>query len=107
MNRRLADRDTAVFSIPLGNLTGIALLSGRGPAIFLHIVPLGSATAQVVSSFRDAGINQTEHTVSLNVCTTVRLMPPFSATVSAETVLPLSSEVIIGTIPTVYADSTR
>ncbi|MBQ2940603.1 MAG: sporulation protein YunB [Clostridia bacterium] len=103
-NAVLSKEEYSVFSIPVGNLTGIPLLSGRGFKIPLRIVPLGSIDATVKSDFSDAGINQTKHSVYIDAKVTLRLMAPFSDKVTSLSVtIPLSETVIAGDIPFFYA----
>ncbi|MBR6720165.1 MAG: sporulation protein YunB [Clostridia bacterium] len=106
-NSTLAKDDYSVFNLPLGNLTGIPLLSGRGMKIPLRIVQLGSIDATVSSEFSSAGINQTKHSVYINAKVSLRLMAPFSDKVTeTEMLLPLSETVIAGEIPSLYASGT-
>ena len=46
------------ISIPVGDLTGIQLLGGRGPEIPVKIVAVSSSDADFQGEFLDAGINQ-------------------------------------------------
>ncbi len=108
INTLLADEDYSTFSVPVGNLTGIPLLSGRGFKIPLKIVPLGSADADIVSDFSDAGINQTRHSVYVKASVKVRLMTPFSSSVTETTTkIPLTETVIVGDIPHLYAGGSK
>lgn len=50
-------------SIPLGTLTGILFLSGRGPAIPVKVRAAESLRASFVSSFSSCGFNQTRHRI--------------------------------------------
>lgn len=53
--------DPSQLSIPVGNLTGINFLSGRGFEFPMEVVAVGSAHAEFQNQFLDAGINQTRH----------------------------------------------
>ena len=105
LNSALAKEEYYEFSIPVGNLTTIPILSGRGFKIPLKIVPLGSVDADIVSDFSDAGINQTKHSVYVKVSAKMRLMSPFSSSVTeTETKVPLTETVIVGDIPRLYSE---
>ena len=49
------------LSIPIGTLTGSALLAGRGPRISVRMESVGSSSAKFENRFDSAGINQTNH----------------------------------------------
>ena len=72
--------------IPLGTLSGIPLLSDKGPLVNVAISPIGTVTCTFTSSFETAGINQTLHRVYVNVNSAVDLvMPTMHATVDLST----------------------
>lgn len=100
----LSDNKKATISIPLGNLTGSIFLSGRGPSIKLIMIPTGSVEADIKSEFSAAGINQTKHTLYINAKISVRALFPFSSKTTSEVKIPVSETVIVGDIPTFYAE---
>lgn len=105
LSEALGSTDRAAFYLPLGNLTGLPLLSGRGIRIPLYVVPLGSVEADIISNLESAGINQVKHTVSVRVTATVSLMAPFQERcVTSETTVLLGETVLVGDIPLVYAE---
>ena len=53
------------MSIPVGTLTGSALLAGRGPRITVRMESVGSSAARFENAFTSAGINQTQHQIIL------------------------------------------
>ena len=59
--KRLSEVSTSELEIPLGTLTGSALLAGRGPSLFVRMQAVGSASATFRNQFTSAGINQTRH----------------------------------------------
>jgi sporulation protein YunB len=64
------------IGVPLGVLTGIGLLSDKGPKISVHISPSGSATADYESEVISTGIGQVNFKVWLVVNTEVGLVNP-------------------------------
>ena len=107
-NALFSGNEYSEFSIPIGNLTGIPLLSGRGFKIPLRTIPLGGVEADIFSDLCDAGINQTKHSVYIKAKATVKLMYPFSSTISvSETTIPLSETVITGEIPDFFASGEK
>lgn len=105
INTALAETDTSELSIPLGSLSGLDLLSGRGPKIPVRLVPVGYAGVDIKSDFVTAGINQTKHTVFIDVTATVKVIAPFSsAETTVSTTVPLAETVIVGNTPDTFAD---
>lgn len=103
-NAMLSSEEYSVFSVPLGNLTGVPLLSGRGSKVPLRVIPMGNTDASIISDFSEAGINQTKHSVYIKARIKLRLMAPFSDKITeTETTLPLAETVIVGDIPSLYA----
>ena len=66
------------ISIPVGTLTGTALLAGRGPRINVRMESVGSSSARFENAFSSAGINQTKHQIILNIDVTVSILLPLS-----------------------------
>ena len=64
------------FGIPLGNLTSVAFLSGRGPLLPVKVVTLGTVASEVNTELTSTGINQTLHRVTLRFAVTVRYLSP-------------------------------
>ena len=53
--------------ISLGTLTGISFLYGTGDELVFRMEPKGKAETRLMSSFRSSGINQTIHSIILEV----------------------------------------
>ncbi len=101
--RRLAEVSDTELSVPLGTLTGSALLAGRGPALRVKMQSLGSAQASFRNSFAAAGINQTRHQILLLVDVDVSILLPMirtSTRVSHE--IAVAETVIVGSVPESY-----
>ena len=89
--------------VPLGTLSGIRVLSGYGKEIYLDIVTIGNVTCQFYSEFDEAGINQTRHSVYLNVrAETDIVIPTRTKTVCSETSVLICEAVIVGKVPEFY-----
>lgn len=92
--------DVYRISIPYGSLTRIPLLAGKGPRITVRLVPSGTVSAALESSFVSAGINQTCHRIYLDVTAEVAvLLPSHCETYTVSTRLCVSETVIVGEIP--------
>ena len=65
--------------VPLGALTGIEALAGLGPKIHIRIIPVSSVTCEFSSEFESVGINQTKHSLYLNVIADISIVMPSRA----------------------------
>ena len=91
------------LSIPVGTLTGSALLAGRGPRISVRMESVGSSSAWFENQFLDAGINQTRHEIVLNVDVAVSiLLPGITTAASVSNAVTVAETVIVGSVPDTY-----
>ena len=67
INDEILALDTSDIGIPLGSIFLPELLSGKGPAIPVHILAIRNSDAVFSSSFSQAGINQTLHRLNMDV----------------------------------------
>ena len=96
---------TAVeLSIPVGSLTGSALLSGRGPSIPVRVLSAGAVDTAFENQFTDAGINQTRYQVVLNIRVEVTmLLPGGPAETEVTTQVVAAETILLGEVPEYYA----
>jgi sporulation protein YunB len=88
------------MSVPLGTLTGITYLSGRGPEVKIKLHQIGAVDAQIVSKFESAGINQTKHSLKIEVKVELSaILPGHSTDVTVEDEYLVGETVIVGQIP--------
>lgn len=99
----IASLDTSQIAIPLGNLIGGDLFSGRGPSIPVRLVPVGSVSANFISSFTNAGINQTRHQIVIDTAVSMSVVAP-GARVSCQvsTKVNIAETILIGSVPEGY-----
>ncbi|MBQ8174687.1 MAG: sporulation protein YunB [Clostridia bacterium] len=102
------ESDHITVAIPLGNLFGGELFSGRGPRVYIRVLLAEGASAHMDSQFTAQGINQTLHrvlfsiTVNLTVLTPTR---PVEAVVTQS--YAVSETVIVGEVPDAYTQISR
>lgn len=90
--------------ISLGTLTGISLFYGTGAELEFHIEPKGKADTRLVSSLESAGINQTMHSIILEVDAVISpMMPGFEETVDVNYDILLAQTIIVGSVPDSYS----
>ena len=103
VSQKLNDASAAAIRVPLGNATGMDLLYGRGPKIPLRMIPLGSANADFVSVFTNAGINQTRHQVVIEAEVELNVLAPGSeTTLTVSSQISVAETVLIGNVPDSY-----
>lgn len=88
------------IAIALGTLSGVQLLSGRGPDVHLRVEPAGYLTSEVENRFESAGINQTRHQIMLILDMRVMaIIPGYTTSTEIHTEYCLAETVIVGTVP--------
>lgn len=92
--------------IPLGALTGIEAFAGLGPQIPFRIIPVSSVSCDFSSAFESVGINQTKHSIYLNVIADISIvMPSRTENFAVTTEILVGEFVIVGTVPDTYLQS--
>ena len=101
--QRLSEVSTSTLSVPVGTLSGVTLLSGRGPAVDVKMQSVGSSTSRFENEFTSAGINQTKHRVVLYVEVRVSvLLPGFRTATEVSGSYVVAETVIVGSVPENY-----
>jgi sporulation protein YunB len=103
INDEILALDTSDIGIPLGSLFLPELLSGKGPAIPVHILSIRNSDAAFSSNFQQAGINQTLHQLTMELSVDVAVLvlaKTESFTVTTEVVV--AETVIVGDVPQTY-----
>ncbi len=91
------------IGIPVGNLLLPEFFSGKGPTIPVRIMSVSSSDADFLSSFSEAGINQTLHQIFLSVEVTMSVLTPMGAqTVTTQSQVLVAETVIVGAVPQTY-----
>lgn len=104
----LSGLDGKKLGVPLGSLTGLALLNGRGPKLNVIISLTGSAQTHFVNEFSSAGINQTRHQIFLKTTVTLLIVFPTTTVTTAYTMNMLVAEtIIVGKVPLAYGEMTQ
>lgn len=102
---KFASKRSYRYDIQLGTLLGNEFSIGRGLDITLEIFPVGVVQTEIISSFENAGINQTKHILSLIVTLEYSTIVPLNKSegiVTSEFLL--AETTIIGKVPQFYAD---
>ena len=103
INDEILALDSSDIGIPIGSLFLPEIFSGKGPAIPVHILSIRNSDANFVSSFAQAGINQTLHRLNMEVSIDVAVLvlgETSSFTMSSEVVV--AETIIVGQVPQTY-----
>ena len=104
----LSELKSQKYGIPLGNILGSRLSSGRGFTIGVSIVPFGTVASDVRNEFVSSGINQTLHRIVFDISASVSVLAPFSkASADVNTSVCIAETVILGNIPNSYFSYTN
>lgn len=92
--------------VPLGALTGIEAFAGLGPSISFRIIPVSSVSCDFSSEFESVGINQTKHSIYLNIIADISIvMPSRTENFAVITEILVGESVIVGTVPDTFLQS--
>lgn len=100
---RIAEIGEQGISVPLGTVTGVSFLSGKGPGIRVSFTPVGSVQSQFSSDLQASGINQSLYRVNLKLTASVRLiLPGVSEIIQVSAEAAIAESIIVGDVPEVY-----
>lgn len=100
-----AEKGYTSVSAALGSATGITFLSGCGPYVDVKIGMASSTQSDFENVFESAGINQTQHSIMLNLETQVVFtMTGRRVTSKVETSFCVAQTVIVGSVPDVMVE---
>lgn len=103
INDEILALDASSIGIPLGSLFLPEVLSGKGPAIPVHILSIRNSDASFVSHFEQAGINQTLHKLTMVVSIDVSVLALSETTsFTTESEVVVAETVIVGDVPQTY-----
>ncbi len=104
----LCDNDLLTVRIPLGTLSGGAILAGKGPDIKIKVKISPKITTAIENEFYESGINQTLHRIvaKINV-KTYALLPMSTREIEVPTEICLAETVIVGKVPDAYTKINR
>ena len=95
--------DSHTLGIRCGDLTGLAILAGRGLYLPVRVRSVASAEAEFKSSFVSEGVNQTCHRVMLEVRVDLALLIPGGAVeTSVVTQVCIAETILLGAVPDTY-----
>lgn len=86
--------------VPVGTFSGLPFLVGRGWSIKLNFKLVGAMNCSFDSEFKTAGINQTEHKITLRTYAVVDVVLPFCTKRTKVAVdMLFADSIIVGQVP--------
>ncbi|MCQ2381837.1 MAG: sporulation protein YunB [Clostridia bacterium] len=86
--------------VPIGTFSGIPFLVGRGVPVKLDIKLVGAVNCNFESEFKSAGINQTEHKITLRTYAVVDvILPLYTKRTNVVIEMLFSDSIIVGQVP--------
>lgn len=101
--KTVSDIKNKQFYLSTGSLTGIKLLSGKGPKIKMKIAPLGTLSCNAINTFESVGINHTLHKVGYEFNISFHAAAPFGGEdFETKFFVLICESIIVGKVPSVY-----
>lgn len=89
--------------IPVGTFTGMPIFVGKGPNVKIKLIPIGAINCSFSSQFINAGINQTNHKIYIEVSSKVNvILPTANKVVTTKTEIMIAENIIVGKVPQTY-----
>lgn len=105
VDKAFADGGKITVTVPMGSATGVTFLSGWGPYIDVKMHLASSTQSDFNNVFESAGINQTQHSVMLDLETQVMItMSGRRISRNVLTSFCIAQTVIVGTVPDVMVE---
>ena len=103
IQEKLNNLDKVSVEIPVGTMVGLHILSGYGPDVKIKLVPMGNIETKFDTEFASEGINQTKHTIYMNIQSTITVVAPFiGSSVECNSTVTVAETIIVGDIPDTY-----
>ena len=88
--------------VPVGAFTGIRLISGFGAKVRMKVISVASVKCDFISEFAQAGINQTRHSLYLNINCVVNVVTKTKTeTINDKITILVFDNLIVGKVPKV------
>lgn len=92
-----------VYTVPLGQATGNALLGNLGPKVPIRFHAVGNVTSNIKSEIDEFGINNAFVVINIHLVVNVQIIVPFATEVTTiEQDIPVAMGLIQGQVPEIY-----
>lgn len=100
------DKNLLKIKLPIGQAFHSTLLAAMGPTVPVSITPIGSVVSDIEERSETLGINQTKHTLTLDIDVQVNIIVPLvSKTTEIHSQIPIASFVVVGEVPQFFYDA--
>ena len=103
INDSLSRVEDNEMHVPVGTLTGITALSGRGADVGIRLHQIGAVDVELQNTFVSTGLNQTRYSLILSVNAELSaILPGHSTDITVKDEYIISETVIVGDLPDTY-----
>lgn len=103
IDEKLDNLSVEELSVPIGSVLFPTLFSGRGPMVPVRVLAVRTSDASFRNEFSAAGINQTRHSIYIDIHVTVTILTwAGTKDVLVDATVAAAETVIVGTVPTTY-----
>lgn len=103
IQEKLNNLNKVSVQIPITSMIGLNVFSGYGPDISIKLLPMGNIETTFDTKFTSEGINQTKHTVYMNILSNITVVAPFiGSSVQCNSTVTIAETIIVGDIPSTY-----
>ena len=103
VNYYLTQKTRDGVDVPIGVFTGIKLFYGFGKKVKIPLITINSVKCDVISEFESAGINQTRHSIYLNVIPEVNIVTRFKTEILLDSIkILVFDNYIVGKVPEIF-----
>lgn len=101
--QNLTKMSEAGVNVPLGAFFGIEAWAGFGPSINIKIIPISNVECRFASTFAEAGVNQTKHSIYLDIVADISIiMPSGTRNFASLTEVLICESILVGKVPDTY-----
>lgn len=103
VDEKLQNLSMEELGVPIGSVVLPELFSGRGPMIPVRVLAVRTSDAVFRSSFTGAGINQTKHSITIDVHVVITILTwTGTQEIAVDSSVVAAETVIVGAVPTTY-----
>lgn len=103
VTKKLKECEDEGFKVPIGTLSGINFLNGRGFDVELRLHQLGAVSTQFLSEFESCGINQSKYRVYIQIKVELSAVMAVKTTdITVDYQYLIGEKVVVGAVPNTY-----
>lgn len=103
VDERLKNLSLEELGVPMGSVVLPELFSGRGPQIPVRVLAVRTSDAVFRNSFTGAGINQTLHSITIDIHVVITILTwTGTQEIAVDSAVVAAETVIVGNVPSTY-----